>query len=153
MNLNVSKDFFDDVKENFLKLEPSVVDERISDVLMRWKDSPLLDKICPRWSCQSHSDKSRDSDYYFIFVTQDDGSDILYKIYEEIVEFFVSNYGIGHAASATYSITKLLNFKVGIKTPQPNIEIGINAHGIDTYIDRCILAWNHVLDKIEKGEI
>ena len=153
MNLNVSKDFFDDVKENFLKLEPSVVDERISDVLMRWKDSPLLDKICPRWSCQSHSDKSRDSDYYFIFVTQDDGSDILYKIYEEIVEFFVSNYGIGHAASATYSITKLLNFNIGIKTPQPNIEIGISAYGVDTYINKCILAWNHVLDKIEKGEL
>lgn len=153
MNLNVSKDYFDNVKDNFLKLDPSDVDEKIADVLMRWKYSPLLDKICPRWSCQSHSDKSRNSDYYFIFVTQDDGSDILYKIYEELVEFFVRNYGLLYLSSTRFYVCKLINDKINDIKYEPNINIGISANGIDSDIDRCILAWNHVLDKIQKGEL
>lgn len=150
MNLNVSTEFFDDVKTNFLQNNGEGIDSEIVDIVMRWKNMPVLDKICPRWSCQSHNEEVRNAEYEIIFVTQDDGSEILYKLYQELVQYLTSNYGILLLSASKYSIVTLCNKQFGA---YPHINIQITSKGIDEYINISKEAWNYVLDKLEKGEL
>lgn len=138
MNLNVSKEFFDDVKESFLQLnENSRLDPEIKEVVLRWQKSPLLDKIVPRWSCQGHSDKNSDSDYYIIFCTQDDGADILYDIFDEFCK----------SASWNYRVIKLIHQNHLVA--EPHIEIGRYTEGHQETMNHMKALWLAKLQEIE----
>lgn len=144
MNINVSKEFFDTVKESFLQLnEHSNLDPEIKEVVLRWQKSPLLDKIVPRWSCEGHSTEYRMSDYYIIFCTQDDGADILYNIFEKFNERD-SNFPAWH-----YTLTMLvLNFDDDEK--YPHVQIGRATCGVDDSIQIAKSKWLEILQEIEK---
>ncbi|WOL22687.1 hypothetical protein [Escherichia phage vB_EcoM_JNE01] len=142
MNLNVSKEFFDDVKESFLQLnENSRLDPEIKEVVLRWQKSPLLDKIVPRWSCQGHSDTHSDSDYYIIFCTQDDGADILYDIFDEFCSLE------HNCAGWNYSVIKLIH--QNHKKAEPHIEIGRYSEGHQETINYMKALWLAKLQEIE----
>jgi hypothetical protein len=151
MNIDVSESFFESVKSDFLKLDCSVLDEKMQELIARWKTSPVLDIICPRWSCQSHSTNSRDADYEIIFVTTNGGSEYLYKIFQALVDDIVSREGMNRLASTQYSVINLCKPKF-IK-PETHIKIGIMANGDTRTIDKCITSWFSVLDKVDNGHI
>lgn len=155
MNLNAPKEIFDEIKETYLNLNPLCLDEKIRDVVMRFKDMPFLDKVCPRWSCQGHSDKNTDSSFYIIFATQDDGAEILYHFYELLYKTFSKKYGILYLAGNKLTVMPLMftSKKDNIErnyTPFPNIQISTNNNGIETHIDKCVDVWNEVLDIMKK---
>lgn len=143
MNLNVPPEYFNTVKESFLKLnEDSRLDPEIKDVVLRWQKSPLLDKIVPRWSCQSHDDKYRNSDYYIIFCTQDDGADILFDMFKRCIEMDeperVPNW------SCSVSLLTLNRGKA-----EPNIQIGRACMGDEDAIAKAKKIWLDLLQEIE----
>lgn len=144
MNLNVSKEFFNEVKSNFMKLnQDSSLDPEIKDVVLRWQKSPLIDKIVPRWSCEGHSTEYRMTDYYIIFCTQEDGANILYNIFEKF------NDRDSNFPAWKYSISMLVMNSYDDKK-YPHIQIGRATCGEDESINIAKSKWLEILQEIEK---
>lgn len=150
MNLNAPTEIFNEVKESFLNINPEYIDEKIRDIVMRFKNMPFFDKVCPRWSCQSHDIEN--SEFYIIFVTQDNGPEILYKMYENLYSEFIEAYGITYMAGNNFTVIPLVYTSGGnnCSKPFPNIQISTKTNGSETHINKCIEIWNKVLDNLEK---
>ncbi|YP_010842888.1 hypothetical protein ACQ27_gp004 [Klebsiella phage K64-1] len=150
MNLNTSEMFFNDVKSKFLKNDGSGFDEKIKEVVLRWKNSPVLNNICPRWSCQSHEYDDFNTYYYIIFCTQNDGAEFLYnKVLKKLIELS-AKYGVMDNCWE-YKVIQLMNTIDNNHTPfEPHVEIACRVFG--DYNKICILekVWLELLEGIEK---
>lgn len=150
MNFNTDKVFFDNVKSDFMNNNGQTFDEEIKEVVLRWKNSPVLNKICPRWSCQSHVDDKHSSDYYIIFCTQDDGANFLYDVVLKGLMERSTNYGI-QSNAWKYQVLHLMNIIDGYPTLfEPHIEISCSTFGNEYQINVARHVWLDLLMYIEE---
>lgn len=128
MNLNVPEDFFITEYNRLMNIKNyDGFDEHVIDVVEELKNAPFINKICPRWSCQGHSHANRDSEYEIIFVTQEDGADILYEMFQYMNnELVKSNYG---CATAHFSVVNLINDSIEEKDAVPHVIIQMTSYG------------------------
>lgn len=152
MNISVPKMFFDTVRHQFNALgDGEVLDEQIRSAVLRWGNNPYSDKIVPRWSCQGHSNKNRDSDFEIIFCTTDDGAEILYRVFEELVKMMVEKYGKFRQASPTFSIAMLSHRDYS--GYYPHVIIGISNDGDAVHIQDSASLWEELHNKMVEGKL
>ena len=148
MKVQVSQSFFDVVKNQFLNLNLENVDPEIASTLELFRNSPVLDKVVPRWSCQGHSYESRDNSFYIIFVTVDDGDQFLLDFTGRVTEKMVERYGIGMMAGTSMSIVNLIHqdFDDMFK----HIQVETYNNGSLDLIDSTKSIWKEVLEELTK---
>lgn len=144
-NIEAPDEFFNTVKTEFLNLDIRIVDENIQPILHRLRQFKYLEEICPRWSCESHSDKSENYFYEITFVTRGTGSTKLHNIFRAILQ------ECDNPVCNRLEVIPLIhqNFDYNVE----HIVIKSYCQGIDSYIKQTVDVWNKVLDRVEKGEL
>lgn len=153
MNIEVPKEVFDEVRKNFLELDLIHVDEAMRDILDRWKNVPdyIANQVVPRWSCQGHSRDSGDDSMYIIFMTRNDGYEMLLKMMNFIAKERCKRNGAGTLAGTHLSILNLM-----YETEDQiynNVQLSTINAGVDEFRNRALIIWNEALDKLIAGEL
>lgn len=149
MDLNVPKSFFDYEYNRLMNINDyNGFDEHVIDVVKALKSTPFIHKICPRWSCQGHDNISRNSDYEFIFVTQDDGYEILYEMFM-YMNIKLINSGFG-CATAHYSVVNLINDKISEIDAVPHVIIQMTSYGAIRRINKFKNLWLETIEEFSK---
>lgn len=147
MKVQVSQEYFDALKKQFLELDYTNIDPEIADTLVLFKNSPVLDKVVPRWSCQGHSDKARTDSFYIIFCTVDDGDDFLFDFTQRIIKKFHEQHGWLYLAGTSLRIVNLVHRDYGV---YPHIQVQTSNEGNQDVIDKTKLIWKEAFDELIK---
>lgn len=148
VNIEVDKEFFNQVKEQFLNLDTNMVDPEIKEVLDLFKTSTLLNCIVPRWSCQGHSTVANNDTYEIIFCTIDNGFKVLYDLFNEIfVEYTSSGIGFGDTANPEMTFVRLLMNDYDL---QEHIKLSITNRGIPERVQHCKRSFMNVIKKYQR---
>lgn len=148
MNINVPEKHFNEVKKSLfnIDIENSTIDTNIKPVLERLRKSPIIETICPRWSCEGHDESFSMSDYEIIFCTIGNQSfEILYDMFTKLSEEYQKL--TGECVSVRIKIVNLVfNYSNEF---YPHVALNITTIGDSTRIENSVIAWNNMLDYIE----
>ncbi len=150
MNIKVPEINFNEVKNSLFKIDidNSTIDTHIKPILKRLKVSPIIDEICPRWSCEGHSEKYRDCDYEIIFCAiGDDSFDILYDMFNKLSEEYQKL--TNECVSVSLNIVNLIYSSHSFDVFYPHVKLSITTLGDTKCLNNSVTSWNNTLDYIE----